>query len=52
MELAGQVERLVPQLHWKSEWLRGRAPLREPDLSAFSLDGALEAYAKVLLERP
>lgn len=51
MELAGQQDRLVPELVWKREWLRGRGPEREPDLSDFSLDGALAAYARLLSEK-
>ena len=48
MELTGQSDRLVPELAWKSEWLRGRGPVREPDLSAFCLERAVRAYADVL----
>jgi glycosyltransferase involved in cell wall biosynthesis len=52
MELSGQLERLVPELHWKGEWLRGRAAAREPDLSAFSLEASVAAYARVLAGSP
>ena len=51
MELAGQTDRLVDSLAWKREWLRGHGPQGEPDLSAFSLDEAVQTYAE-LLEGP
>lgn len=48
MELSGQLERLVPELDWKREWFRGRGAEATPDLSAFSLENAVAAYADVL----
>ncbi len=48
MEQTGQLERLVPELQWKGEWLRGRAAAHDPDLSAFSLEASVSAYAQVL----
>ena len=48
MELTGQRERLVDELIWRADWLRGAGPAREPDLSAFSVKRATEAYSDAL----
>jgi glycosyltransferase involved in cell wall biosynthesis len=49
LERSGLPHRLVPELDWRPEWFRGEGPDEpEPDLSAFSLERALEAYGEAL----
>ena len=48
LEHTGLADRLVPALDWQPAWFRDGGSAAEPDLSAFSLAGALEAYAELL----